>query len=77
MNAILLFYWRNKVGKGEGTLLFTKAKSSKSFLDSALQNRGWILWILHFKCGILRNCGIAGGFESLKREDSTFWISKK
>ena len=36
--------------KRERALLFAKAKSSKNFLDSALQNRGWILGF----CKILR-----------------------
>ena len=30
-----------------------------------------------FLCEILRNCRIAGGFESLKEGDSTFCKSKK
>ena len=32
---------------------------------------------MFFACEILRNCGIAGGFKSLKREDSTFGKSQK
>ena len=88
-----------RVGKGERTLLFAKAKSSKSFLNFALQNREWILrfeilgfyGIVESKGNhrilreILRNCRIAGGFESLismgilllakaKSSKSFFWI---
>ena len=54
-----------KLVRVKRTLLLAKAKSSKSFLDSALWNRGWILWFCRiegdfafFACEILRNCGI-------------------
>ena len=43
---------------------------SRGIVESVLDSvELWNLrWILHFLCEILRNCRIAGGFESLKRE---------
>ena len=71
--------WLFKVGERGRILLLAKAKSSKSFLRFCVSESRVDSTILHFACEILqfiessvesqilRNCRIAGRFDSLKR----------
>ena len=55
--------WWIKLVKEKGLYFWQKPKVAKAFTHCVRDSV-----ILHFACEILRNCGISGGFESLRGE---------